>query len=115
MIVCAEASAVHLKNVIVDFLSREGYEFTDAASRDDFSYIETGSIIGESVSGGDCPFGIVMCGSGMRGNLAASRFRASAAACENPSIPQKWPVLLQTVTYWPWEEILRPMIWPAAW
>ena len=71
---CAEASAVHLKNVIVDFLEKEGYEFTDATSRDDLSYIEAGSIIGENVSRGDYPFGIVMCGSGMGVGLVANRY-----------------------------------------
>ena len=52
VIVCAEASAVHLKKVIVDFLTNEGYDFVDATSRDDLSYIEAGSIIGESISKG---------------------------------------------------------------
>ena len=53
VIVCAEASAVHLKNAIVDFLAKEGYEFVDATSRDDLTYIEAGSIIGESISKGE--------------------------------------------------------------
>jgi ribose 5-phosphate isomerase B len=74
VIVCAEASAVHLKNVIADFLTREGYDFFDATSRDDLSYIEAGSIIGEGVSKGEYPFGIVMCGSGMGVNLVANRY-----------------------------------------
>jgi integrase len=65
VIVCAEASAVHLKNAIVDFLAKEGYEFVDATSRDDLTYIEAGSIIGESISKGEYSFGIVMCGTGM--------------------------------------------------
>ena len=44
VIICAEASALHLKKAIVDFLSGEGYDFTDATSRDDLSYIEAGSM-----------------------------------------------------------------------
>ena len=74
VVVCAEASAVHLKNVIVDFLAQEGYEFFDATSRNDLTYIEAGSIIGESVSKGEYPFGIVMCGTGMGVNLVANRY-----------------------------------------
>ena len=74
VIICAEASAVHLKNVIVDYLAKEGYYFVDATSRDDLSYIEAGSIIGESISKGEYPFGIVMCGSGMGVNLVANRY-----------------------------------------
>ncbi|MDO5701978.1 MAG: RpiB/LacA/LacB family sugar-phosphate isomerase [Lachnospiraceae bacterium] len=74
VIICAEASAVHLKNAIVDFLEKEGYEYTDATERDDFSYIEAGSIIGESISKGRYAFGIVMCGSGMGVNLVANRY-----------------------------------------
>ena len=64
VIVCAEASAVHLKNAIVDFLAKEGYEFVDATSRDDLTYIEAGSIIGESISKG----------TGMGVNLVANRY-----------------------------------------
>ena len=74
VIVCAEASAVHLKKVIVDFLTGEGYDYVDATSRDDLSYIEAGSIVGESISKGEYQFGIVMCGSGMGVNLVANRF-----------------------------------------
>jgi ribose 5-phosphate isomerase B len=74
VIVCAEASAVHLKNAIVDFLAKEGYEFVDATSRDDLTYIEAGSIIGESISKGEYSFGIVMCGTGMGVNLVANRY-----------------------------------------
>ena len=74
VIVCAEASAVHLKKVIVDFLAKEGYDFVDATSRDDLSYIEAGSIIGENISKGEYQFGIVMCGSGMGVNLVANRY-----------------------------------------
>ena len=74
VIICAEASAVHLKNVIVDFLQKEGFEYQDATSREDLSYIEAGSIIGESISKGEYPFGIVLCGSGMGVNLVANRY-----------------------------------------
>ena len=74
VIICAEASALHLKKAIVDFLSGEGYDFTDATSRDDLSYIEAGSTIGESISNGEYSFGIVMCGSGMGVNLVANRY-----------------------------------------
>ena len=74
VIICAEASAVHLKNVIVDFLAKEGYDFKDATERDNLSYIEAGSIIGESISKGEYTFGIVLCGSGMGVNLVANRF-----------------------------------------
>ena len=56
------------------FASGEGYDFTDATSRDDLSYIEAGSIIGESISNGEYSFGIVMCGSGMGVNLVANRY-----------------------------------------
>lgn len=74
VIICAEASAIHLKNVIVDFLEKEGYEYTDATERDDLSYIEAGSIIGENISKKRYAFGIVMCGSGMGVNLVANRY-----------------------------------------
>ena len=75
VIICAEASAVHLKNVLTAFLEKEGYDFFDATSRDDLSYIEAGSIIGESISKGEYPFGIVLCGSGMGVNLVANRYQ----------------------------------------
>jgi len=74
VIVCAESTGVHLKNVIVNFLTQEGYDFTDATSRDDLSYIEAGSIVGESISIGDYQFGIVMLRSGLRVNLVANRY-----------------------------------------
>ncbi len=74
VLICAEGSAVHLKNAIVGFLTKEGYDFTDATSRDDLSYIEAGSIIGESISKGEYQLGIVMCGSGMGVNLVANRY-----------------------------------------
>ena len=74
VIVLAESTGVHLKNVIIQFLTQEGYDFTDATSRDDLSYIEAGSIVGEGVSKGGYQFGIVMCGSGMGVNLVANRY-----------------------------------------
>lgn len=74
VVICAEASAVHLKNVIVEFLSKEGYSFKDATERDNLSYIEAGSIIGKSISEGEYDFGIVLCGSGMGVNLVANRY-----------------------------------------
>ena len=74
VIICAEASAVHLKKAIVEFFEKEGYEYFDATSREDLSYIEAGSIIGESISKGEYPLGIVMCGSGMGVNLVANRY-----------------------------------------
>ena len=74
VIICAEASAVHLKNVLVDFLGKEGYDYTDATERDDLSYIEAGSVIGKSISEGAYRFGIVLCGSGMGVNLVANRY-----------------------------------------
>ena len=91
VIVCAEASAVHLKNAIVDFLAKEGYEFVDATSRDDLTYIEAGSIIGETA------------------------IRASTADCASRCIQPGWRVRSQTATCWRWEATLWHTISPAAW
>lgn len=74
VLVVAEASAYHLKEVIVKFLEKEGYDFTDGTVSENMTYIEAGSAIGSAISRGEYDFGIVMCGSGMGVNLVANRF-----------------------------------------
>lgn len=74
IILCSETSALHLKNVIADFLKKNGYDFYDATEDREMSYIEAGSVIGKSISSGEYDFGIVMCGSGMGVNLVANRY-----------------------------------------
>ena len=75
VIVCAEASAIHLKDAVTEFLAKEGYAFEDATKTDGLTYIEAGSIVGKAVSEGKYEFGIVMCGSGMGVNLVANRYQ----------------------------------------
>ena len=75
IIICAEASAVHLKNVIAEYLKEKGYDFYDATENENMTYIEAGSAVGRAVSEGKCDLGIVMCGSGMGVNLVANRFK----------------------------------------
>ena len=75
IIICAESSAIHLKKAITAYLTEYGYDYTDATANDNLTYIEAGSIVGEAVSSGEYPLGIVMCGSGMGVNLVANRYK----------------------------------------
>ena len=74
VIICAEESAVHLKNQIVPFLKEKGYDYTDATDNDHMSYTQVGSVIGQAISSKAYDFGIVICGSGMGVNLVANRY-----------------------------------------
>ena len=99
VIVCAEASAVHLKNAIVDFLAKEGYEFVDATSRDDLTYIEAGSCAEPEWAS----------------TWWQTAIRASTADCASRCIQPGWRVRSQTATCWRWEAILWLTTLPAAW
>lgn len=74
IIIAGEASALHLKNSVVSFMEKKGYDFTDVTGDQEMSYIAVGSAVGKAVSEKKYDLGIVVCGSGMGVNLVANRY-----------------------------------------
>ena len=72
--IAAEASALHLKERLVEFMQIKGYDFTDLTCDQEMSYVEAGRAVGEGVSSGAYEMAIVLCGSGMGVNLVANRY-----------------------------------------
>lgn len=84
IILAAEESALHLKDQLVLFMQKKGYDFTDVTKQTSMDYIQAGSAVGKAISEGTFTFGIVLCGSGMGVNLVANRYpRVYCGLCES--------------------------------
>ena len=71
-----------LKNVIVDYLKSEGYDFIDLGTYDTNSidYPDIAHKVCTSVTNGDAKLGILVCGTGIGMNMAANKHKGIRAA-----------------------------------
>ena len=71
-----------LKNVIVDYLKSEGYDFIDLGTYDTNSidYPDIAHKVCTSVTNGDAKLGIIVCGTGIGMNMAANKHKGIRAA-----------------------------------
>lgn len=79
--------AVDMKNHIRDYLESKGYEVvnfgTDSPERCDYPVY--GKKVADAVAGGECRFGILICGTGVGISLAANKVDGiRAVVCSEP-------------------------------
>ena len=73
LVIIAEATGIHLKDKLVEYMKAEGYDYVDA-TQGEMDYISAGALMGELISSAKYDLGVIMCGSGMGVNLVANRY-----------------------------------------
>lgn len=79
--------AVDMKNHITEYLKEKGYELinfgTDSTERTDYPIY--GKKVADAVAGGECDYGILICGTGVGISLAANKVKGiRAVVCSEP-------------------------------
>ena len=71
-----------LKNVIIDFLKENNYEYKDFGTFDENSvdYPDIADKVCKAITDGDCNCGILVCGTGIGMNMCANKHRGIRAA-----------------------------------
>lgn len=71
-----------LKNEVIKFLNKNGYEVKDIGTYDESStdYPDFGLAVAEAVKNGECEKGIVICGTGLGISIAANKVPGIRAA-----------------------------------
>lgn len=75
-----------LKEFLKERLKKQGYDLIDVGCFDETSvdYPDYALKVSEMVAGGDCRFGILICGTGLGMSIAANKVKGiRAAACSN--------------------------------
>jgi ribose 5-phosphate isomerase B len=77
-----------LKNEVLDYLEKKGYEVRDYGTCDGISsvdYPDFGQSVAEAVAGGECERGIIICGTGIGISISANKVPGiRAALCTDP-------------------------------
>ncbi|RMG74888.1 MAG: ribose 5-phosphate isomerase B [Nitrospirae bacterium] len=78
----ADHGGYHLKNSLVDYLLRLGYELIDVGAYNDESsdYPDFARMVAERIQSGEAERGIMICGSGVGASVAANKFRGIRAS-----------------------------------
>lgn len=74
-----DPNAAELKHAIIDHLRQLGVDYDDFGS-DDPVYANTAIRVAESVAGGECERGILICGTGIGVSIAANKVPGAYAA-----------------------------------
>jgi ribose 5-phosphate isomerase B len=85
--VAADHAGLPLKEVVVDYLSRQGHQVLDLGtdSAEPVDYPDYARAVGEALQRGQADRGIVICGSGVGASIAANKMRGiRAAVCHDP-------------------------------
>ena len=71
-----------LKNVIIEYLEAEGYEFKDCGCFDENSvdYPDIAKLVCEDIQSGNAKCGILVCGTGLGMNMCANKYTGIRAA-----------------------------------
>lgn len=80
-------SAVDMKNQVVDYLLKKGFEVINLGtdSTESCDYPVYGEMVGRAVASGEADRGIVICGTGLGISLAANKVKGvRAALCSEP-------------------------------
>jgi len=80
--VAADHAGLPLKEVVVDYLSRQGHQVLDLGtdSAEPVDYPDYARAVGEALQRGQADRGIVICGSGVGASIAANKMRGIRAA-----------------------------------
>lgn len=80
--IASDHAGFGLKNALVSFLTKEGYEVLDLGTNGDASvdYPDFADKLSASIGDGDAPRGVLVCGTGIGISIAANRHRHIRAA-----------------------------------
>ncbi len=78
----ADHGGYHLKNALLDYLLRLGYDVMDVGAYNDESsdYPDYAKLVAEKIISGEAKRGILICGSGVGSSIAANKFKGIRAA-----------------------------------
>ena len=73
---------LELKNVIIDYLNKEGIEYKDYGTytSDSVDYPVYGKLVAKAVASGECDKGILICGTGIGISIAANKVKGVRCA-----------------------------------
>ena len=82
IVIGADHGGYQLKNSLVDYLLRLGYEVVDVGAYNDepSDYPDFARMVAEKIQSGEARRGILICGSGVGASIAANKFRGIRAA-----------------------------------
>jgi RpiB/LacA/LacB family sugar-phosphate isomerase len=89
ILVGADFAGAPLKNVVVDFLKKQGWEITDVGVKDEHDpnpimYHRVGLLVGAMIANKEFERALIFCGTGMGIHIAASKSpHVHAAVCES--------------------------------
>ena len=71
----SDHAGIKLKPVLIDYLTKHGYEFKDFGTytADSCNYAEYGAKVAEAVAGGEYDRGILICGTGIGMSIVANK------------------------------------------
>lgn len=87
VIIGSDHAGFAAKEEVKSFLSSQGHEVLDAgpSSEERCDYPDYASIVAQAVSRGECPRGVLICGTGIGMSIAANKFKGvRAALCHSP-------------------------------
>ncbi|MBM3163083.1 MAG: ribose 5-phosphate isomerase B [Chlorobi bacterium] len=78
----SDHAGYELKNFVIEWLGRNGHEAVDMGPFNDDSvdYPDYARKVGESVAGGDCQQGVLLCGTGIGVSISANKVKGIRAA-----------------------------------
>lgn len=87
IIIGSDHAGFKLKNELIDYLKKGGYEVRDVGthSEDSVDYPLFGERVARSVVSGEAPLGIAVCGTGIGIGISANKVKGcQAAICSDP-------------------------------
>ena len=85
--VCCDHGGLYLKNAVVDYLKKEGYEVVDfgTTSSESCDYPDFALLAAEAVKNGECEKGVFICTTGIGISIAANKVPGvRCALCRDP-------------------------------
>jgi ribose 5-phosphate isomerase B len=80
--VAGDHAGYPLKNVVIEYLKANGYEFKDYGCNGEKSdYPVYGEKAARAVASGECDLGIIFCGTGIGISIAANKVKGIRCAC----------------------------------
>jgi ribose 5-phosphate isomerase B len=86
IVIGADHGGYHLKNALLDYMLRMGYEVVDVGAFNDepSDYPDFARMVAEKILNGEAHRGVLICGSGVGASIAANKFRnIRASVCHD--------------------------------
>lgn len=82
IVIGSDHGGYHLKNALIEYLLRQGYEIIDVGAYNDEAsdYPDFARMVAERIIKGEAQRGIMICGSGVGASVAANKFRGIRAS-----------------------------------